>query len=145
MMKRFGMYDNDFNNLFECYTKVTGVINEAPIRQLPSETRDTNTSSKGDSFPGLKQIKVFVQKPGRGADLMNMISVSSVDSDDRDGGAVISGNEHDRNFHVSTTKKSAQIKTIDRMGNVENDFVTNIEPRFDPNTGELTIIHVEEL
>lgn len=144
-MKRFGMYDNDYNNLFECYNQVAGVINEAPIRQLPSETREQSTSNKGDSFPGIKQIKVFVQKPGRGADLMNMINVSSVDSDDHEGGAIISGNENDRNFHVSTTKKSAQIKTIDRLGNIENDFVTNIEPRFDPKSGELTIIHVEEL
>ena len=50
-----------------------------------------------------------------------------------------------KNFHMTTTKKSAQIKTIDDQGQLENDFVTNVAPKFDRDSGELTIIHVEQL
>tara|TARA_B100002019_G_scaffold263569_1_gene251727 strand:- start:1592 stop:2020 length:429 start_codon:yes stop_codon:yes gene_type:complete len=142
-MKRFGRYDNDFNALFECYNLVNpDVVVE---RELPSVSRQKNTTSSGESFPGLKKIKIFVQKPGRGADLMHMIDLKTIDSDDSDGGTVISGKESDKNFHMITTKKSAQIKTVDDQGQLENDFVTNIAPKFDRTSGELTIIHVEHL
>lgn len=143
-MKRFGRYNNDFNNLFECYAKVSpGLVVE---RSLPSETRQPiDLSAKSPSFPNIKQIKVFVQRHGRGADLSHVIKTSSIHSDDGDGGVIISGSEGDKNFDVVTNKKSAQVKTIDRQGNIENDFVTNIAPRYDSGRGELTIIHVEEL
>ena len=42
-------------------------------------------------------------------------------------------------------KKSAQVKVVDQQGNIENDFVTGIAPRFDEESGELTIIHVNEV
>ena len=71
--------------------------------------------------------------------------MKSVDSDDGDGGAILTGSEDDKTFNIVTNKKSAQVKMIDQQGNVENDFVTNISPRFDGSTGELTIIQVEEL
>jgi hypothetical protein len=142
MMKRFGRYDNDFSNLFECYNQVTGVVSE---KQLPSQTRNINLSSKDRSFPGLERIKVFVQKHGRGADLMHMINVTSVGSDDGDGGTILTGQENDKTFHMSTTKDNAHLKIVDAQGNVENDFVTNVKPRYDTSTNELTIIHVENL
>jgi hypothetical protein len=143
-MKRFGRYDNDFNNLFECYSKVSpGLIVE---RELPSATREILSDTiGGTSFNGLKNVKVFLQRPGRGADLSHLINLKSVDSDDGDGGAILTGSEDDKTFNIVTNKKSAQVKMIDQQGNVENDFVTNISPRFDGSTGELTIIQVEEL
>lgn len=141
-MKRFGMYNNDFNNLFECYAKVN---KELVVEGLPSETRKPVTISTGDSFPGLKNVKIFIQKPGRGADLSNIINVKSIDSDNGDGGAIISGTEHDKMFHLVTTDKNAQVKTIDKQGALENDFVTTVAPRYDENKGELTIIHIEHL
>lgn len=142
MMKRFGRYDNDFNNLFECYQQVNGMVME---RSLPSETRQPTSITTGNSFPGVKHVKVFIQRPGRGADLTNMINVSRVDSDDGESGAIISGVDGDKTFNIATTKKTAQVKTIDSQGNLENDFVTNVSPRYDADKKELTIIHVEQL
>ena len=142
-MKRFGKYDGDFAALFECYGKVNSdVVTE---RELPSMMRRSVSTTGGESFPGLKRIKVFIQKPGRGADLMHLIKLNSIDSDDSTGGTILSGSESDKNFHMTTTKKSAQIKTIDDQGQLEDDFVTNVAPKFDRDSGELTIIHVEQL
>ncbi len=143
-MKRFGMYNDDFNGLFECYAKVSpGLVVE---RTLPSETRRTvDLSTKSSSYADIKQVKVFIQRHGRGADLAHVIKTKTVDSDDGDGGVILSGIEGEKNFNITTNKKSAQVKMIDSQGNIENDFVTNIAPRFDDNNKELTIIHVEEL
>jgi len=143
-MKRFGRYNNDFNNLFECYAKVSpGLVAE---RTLPSETRKPiDLSSREPSYPDVKQVKVFIQRHGRGADLAHVIKAKNIDSDDGDGGVILSGTEGEKIFNIVTNKKSAQVKTIDSQGNIENDFVTNIAPRFDSENKELTIIHVEEL
>jgi hypothetical protein len=141
-MKRFGRYDNDFNGLFECYRQVNSLVVE---RELPSATRQPTSITTGDSFPGIKTIKVFVQRPGRGADLTNIIDVNRLGSDNGDNGTVISGTEGDKVFDVITTSKGAQIKTYDNENNLENDFVTNIAPRYDSEARELVIIHVEEL
>jgi hypothetical protein len=142
MMKRFGKYDNDFNALFECYSQVNSMVME---RQLPSETREPTSISTGDSFPGIKRVKLFIQKPGRGADLANLINVSRIDSDDGQNGSIISGSEGEKTFNIATTQKTAQVKMIDSQGNIENDFVTTVAPRYDSGSGELTIIHVETL
>lgn len=142
-MKRFGMYNNDFNNLFECYAKVSpGLVLE---RDLPSQTRKKVTLSTGDSFPKIKRVKIFIQRPGRGADLAHTINIKSIDSDNHDGGAFITGTEHDKIFNVITTKTNAQVRVIDTQGNVENEFVTAVQPKYDSNTGELSIIHIETL
>lgn len=144
MMKRFGMYNNDYNNLFECYNKVCGeVITEF---QLPSETREKNTRQvTGNSFPDLKKIKIFHQKFGRGADLVHQVDLKRIDSDDGAGGVILTGSENDKLFNIVTNKKTAQVKLIDRTGQEENNFVTNVEPRFDPETKELSIIQIDEL
>lgn len=136
------MYDNDYNNLFECY----GQINRSVVvenRPLPSSTRETVSLPAGISFPDLKVVKIFTQKPGRGADLTNVIDVKSIDSDDHDGGVIVTGTEGDKNFNIITTKKTAQIKMIDNLGNIEDEFITNVAPRY--SNRELIIIHVEEL
>ena len=143
IMKRFGMYNEDFNNLFECYSRVSpGLVAE---RALPSQTRQPISLGSGDSFPQLKRIKIFIQRPGRGADLAHTIEIKSIDSDNHDGGVVITGTEHDKLFNVITTKTNAQVRVIDSQGNVENDFVTSVKPKYDTNTKELSIIHVEAL
>lgn len=142
-MKRFGRYDNDFNNLFECYSKV----NKSFVieRQLPSETRQPITTLTGDSYPGIKHVKIFIQRPGRGADLAHLVKINSIDSDNGESGAILSGIEGDKTFHMSTTDTNAQVKVVDSQGNLENDFVTTVAPKYDSGTGELSIIHVETL
>lgn len=141
-MKRFGMYDNDYNNLFECY----GQVNKSVLieqKPLPSVARKTVSLSSGSSFPNLSKVKIFIQKHGRGADLMNVVNVDSVESDDHDGGVIVTGSENNKIFNIVTTKKTAQVRIIDDIGNIENEFVTNVPPRY--NNNELIIIHVEEL
>ena len=142
-MKRFGRYDNDFNNLFECYSKV----NKSFVieRQLPSETRQPITTLTGDSYPGIKHVKIFIQRPGRGADLAHLVKINSIDSDNGESGAILSGIEGDKTFHMSTTDTNAQVKVVDSQGNLENDFVTTVAPKYASGTGELSIIHVETL
>lgn len=142
-MKRFGTYDNDFNNLFECYNKVNKNI--VVERSLPSETRQPITTLTGDSFPGIKHVKIFIQRPGRGADLAHLVNINSIDSDNGESGAILSGTEGEKSFHMSTTDTNAQVKVVDSQGNLENDFVTTIAPKYDSKSGELTIIHVETL
>ena len=60
-MKRFGRYDNDFNALFECYSLVNSDV--VVERELPSVSRQKSTKISGESFPGLKKVKIFIQKP----------------------------------------------------------------------------------
>ena len=142
-MKRFGMYNEDFNNLFDCYARVSpGLVVE---RQLPSETRKPVSIGGGDSFPRVNKVKIFIQRPGRGADLAHVIDIKSVDSDNHDGGVMITGTEGDRLFNINTTKVNAQVRVIDSQGNIENEFVTNVQPKYDSNTRELSVIHVEAL
>lgn len=144
-MKRFGTYESDFANLFECYAQVNkSVVVE---RDLPSVNRSINipTTSKEPSFKGLKFIKIFLQRVGQGADLIHLVKLKSIDSDDGEGSTIITGSEGDDTIQIVVNKSSAQVKVVDSQGNIENDFVTNIAPRFDSENGELTIIHVNEV
>jgi len=143
-MKRFGRYDSDYNNLFECYSKVQpGLIREV---SLPSMTRQKITKSHGNSYPELETVKIFIQQPGRGADLRHQVSNCEVMSDDGDGGVVLTGEDGRDTIHAVLTKRDAQIKVIDSNdGHVENEFITTIQPKFDSDQKELRIIHVEEL
>lgn len=140
-MKRFGMYDDDFNNLFERYCDVNQNLREN--RFMSAIIQEAVYGST--SYPDLSNVKVFVQRPGRGADLVHQIDVKSINSDDGDMNTMLTGTEGDKTFNITTTPDSAQIKTVDQTGNVENDFVTRIKPRFDSDKKELIIIHVEEL
>lgn len=143
-MKRFGRYDNDFNNLFECYSQVQPELVQEI--SLPSLSRSKQTKSTQPSYPGLNTIKIFVQQPGRGADLRHMASDCDVMSDDGDGGVILSGKSDQDSIHATITKNDAQIKIVDPVdGHVENEFVTKIKPRYDSAQNELSIIHVEEL
>ena len=140
-MKRFGKYDNDFNNLFECYSKVGTIVEGG----LPSLSRQPAGVSTGDSFPGAKYIKIFIQKTGRGADLAHLADVDSIDSDDGDGGSVLIGRDGSKKLHIITTKNNAQVKTVDVDGNIESDFVTTAPVRYDADNKEIIIIQVEEV
>ena len=108
-------------------------------------SRTNMATSSGDSFPGAKFIKVFIQKAGRGADLTHLAKVASIDSDDGDGGTVLTGHDGDKKLHITTTKKNAQVKTVDNIGNVESDFVTTAPVRYDSDLKEIIIIQVEEI
>jgi len=144
-MKRFGTYESDFANLFECYAQVNkSVVIE---RDLPSVSRSINipTNKKGSSFKGLKFVKIFLQRTGQGADLIHLAKLKSIDSDDGQGSTIITASENDDTIQIVINKKSAQVKVVDQQGNIENDFVTGIAPRFDEESGELTIIHVNEV
>ena len=140
-MKRYGMYDNDFDGLFERYCDVNKNLKESRYRSLIIQEAKYGSTS----YPDLSSVKVFIQRPGRGADLTHHIDVSAINSDDGDMNTMLSGSEGERTFNVTTTKDSAQIKTVDKAGNIENEFVTRIKPRFDSDKKELIIIHVEEL
>jgi hypothetical protein len=144
-MKRFGMYNDDFKNMFECYSRVSPEI--VAERTLPSMNRKTPPAINpvGHSFPGAKYCKIFIQQPGRGADLRHLGKVNRVESDDGEGNTVISSSEQNITLNVVTTETGAQVRIIDSTGRVENEFVTNIAPRFDNSTKEITIIHIEQL
>jgi hypothetical protein len=142
-MKRFGYYDNDFNKLFECYERVTG---DLVTENLPSELRELKQSqNSGTSYPGLDMVKVFHQKRGRGADLIHQIDVSKIESDNGEGGVILSGSDGDKTFDIITNNKNAQVKVYDPTGKLENQFVTSISPRYDTRTNELTIINIDVL
>lgn len=144
-MKRFGMYNNDFNNLFECYSQVNSTITE---RELPSITRiPVNTDSGERSFPGAKFLKIFTQKPGMGADMSVLGKIVSIDSDDGKGGVILTARDGDKtiNATISSPTKQCHIKIYSPTGDVEDDFVTNVDARFDSEQKDITIINIQEL
>lgn len=144
-MKRFGMYNNDFNNLFECYSQVNTMIVE---RELPSVTRVPVTTNSGErSFPGLKYVKIFTQKPSRGADMTSLSSVSAIESDDGKGGVIITSKDGDKtvNVIISTADKSCHVKISGQSGEIEDEFITTIPVKFDSENKELSIINIQEI
>lgn len=140
-MKRFGRYDNDFNGLFECYAKVGTIVE----RELPSISREPIMSKTGDSFPGAKFIKVFVQQKGRGADLVHLAKIDSIGSDDGECGTVITGKDGDKTLHICTIKSGVKVTVSDKEGSIENTFVTPTPARYDNKSKEITVIQVEEV
>lgn len=140
-MKRFGMYNDDFTNLFECYSKV-GTIME---RELPSVKRKAMSVSSTPSFDNASVVKIFIQKPGRGADLAHLAKIVSVDSDDGEGGVILTCKEGDKTIQLSTTPENAQVKIVSQSGDIEDNFITTLPVRFDSDSGELTVIQVEEV
>lgn len=144
-MKRFGMYNNDFNNLFECYSQVNSMIVE---RELPSITRiPVNTSSGESSFPGAKFIKIFTQKPGMGADMTILGKIDTIDSDDGKGSVILTARDADKtiNATISSPTKQCHIKVISSEGEIEEDFITTVPVRFDPEQKDITIINIQEV
>lgn len=142
-MKRFGYYNNDFNNLFECYAKVTPIVE----RELPSVNmqRVTTLNKNGHSYPEAKFCKIFVQRPGGGADLTYFGKISSIDSDDGQGNTVITAKDGDKILNVVTTKSNAQVRVISNTGHVDDEFITSLPARFDSSSKDITIIKIEDL
>ena len=140
-MKRFGRYDNDFNGLFECYARVAGdVMNEVTIHQV----REDSKISTGTTYPGLKFVKIFKQMKGRGADMAYLGKVQSIDSDNGEGGVIMTATEGDQTIHVATTDDNADI-TVSIDGETIEKFKTTTPVRFDSESKELTIIQTEEV
>lgn len=140
-MKRFGMYNDDFTNLFECYAKVGTVVE----RKLPSMSRTAMSVSTTPSFDNARAVKIFIQRPGQGADLAHLAKIVSVDSDDGKGGVILTCKEGDKTIQLSTTPDNAQVKVVSSSGEIENHFITTLPVRFDAESGELTVIQVEEV
>ena len=139
-MKRFGKYDSQYTGLFDAYTAVNPTIKEN-VYVKPT----LNESGKALSFPGIKFVKIFVQRAGRGADLVHLGKITSVDSDDGQGNTIMSAVDNNKNLHITLANKSAQVKIVDDRGYLENEFVTTTPIRFDGEKKELTIINIEEL
>ena len=96
-MKRFGMYNNDFNDLFECYEQVTGVVTE---RDLPKYRGSSPVSVNIDSsFGDINNLSI--QKVKNKRPVEDQISKSyvaknvTVISDDGQGGIILSGETDD--------------------------------------------------
>jgi hypothetical protein len=143
-MKRFGYYNNDLNNLFECYAQVSPEL--VVEKQLPSYTRQPTTVNRGGiSFPGAKFCKVFVQQPSGGADLKYLGRVTSVESDDGEGNTFITSKQGDDTINIITSKQNAQVRVFDNTGAVEDEFTTTLPARYDSNTNEIIIIQTELL
>lgn len=139
-MKRFGKYDSQYTGLFDAYATVNPTI-----REVVHIERTYNEAAKNPSFPGIKFVKIFLQKAGRGADLIHLGKVVSVDSDDGQGNTIISATDDMKNLHITLAGKTAQVKIVDPKGFLENEFVTTTPVRFDGDKKELTIINIEEL
>jgi hypothetical protein len=144
-MKRFGMYNDDFNNLFECYSQVNSMIVE---RELPSMTRVPVVTNSGErSFPGARFLKIFTQKPGLGADMTIFGKIDSIDSDDGKGGVILTARDGDKtiNATISSPAKQCHIKVLSSTGEIEDDFITTVPARFDSEQKDITIINIQEL
>jgi hypothetical protein len=139
-MKRFGKYDSQYTGLFDAYTAVNPTFCE-PIQPKRLFTE----SSKTLTFPGIKFVKIFLQKAGRGADLIHLGKVIAIDSDDGEGNTIMSAVDDEKNIHITLAGKATQVKIIDDRGQLENEFVTTTPARFDLDKKELTIINIEEL
>ena len=140
-MKRFGMYNDDFSNLFECYSQVNG--DTTPELVVPRPT--VGIISEKLTYPGARFVKVFTQKPGRGADLSTLGNIKSIDSDDGQGGVIISAMDGEKGVDVVMADDQCHVKIIDSKGAVEDQFITNIPVRFDKEQKEITIINIQEL
>lgn len=148
-MKRFGRYTDDMNALYDAYNscshnkgKYNPVINTLILERAPGP----------GTYPGLKYVKIFLQKPGRGASLIHLGNVTEVLSDDGQGNMIITATDHDdpdKILNISIGKVSTSInslvKVIDKTGRIENEFVTTIKPTYSDSKHELTIINIEEL
>lgn len=137
-MKRFGMYNNDFTSLFECYGQVTGVISERKLPTRKSVDPNLIGSSGGVSFDDVKQLRI--QKIQNRRPVEDQISKNyvtndvSVVSDDGVGGVVLTGETRDGYvIHVTVvnSEKAASIvvtrdgSEVERLEARETNEVAN--------------------
>ena len=138
-MKRFGTYDSKYNSLFKTYEKVNPSLYREAFIPIVQE------KSLGVSYPDLKYVKIFLQKAGRGADLSHYGKVISIDSDDGKGNTIITAKDDNKILNIIVTSSSAQVKIIDDSGYVENEFITNVKPRYSSEQNELSIINIDDI
>lgn len=135
-MKRFGMYNNDFNNLFECYERTHKDVKVATPLLFTEQA--TNPS-----FPRLQHVKIFIIRPQGGADLTHWGKDVTVDSDNGRGGVVLTCKEDDGTLiHVTTSEDNAEV-TVSRGGSVVDQFHTVSPVKFKDDV--LTIIFKQEV
>jgi hypothetical protein len=135
-MKRYGMYNNDFTNLFECYERThTDVKLKTPVFFTEQATNP--------SFPGLQHVKIFIIRPQGGADLTHWGKDVTVESDNGQGGVVLTCKEDDGTLiHVTTSEENADV-TVSRGGAVVDQFRTVSPVKFKNDV--LTIIFKQEV
>lgn len=135
-MKRYGMYNNDFNNLFECYERTHTDI------KLMTPLTFTEQASE-PSFPGLQHVKIFIIRPQGGADLTHWGKNVTIESDNGNGGAILTCTEDDGTLiHVTTSQDNARV-VVSRGDAVVDQFQTVSPVKFDD--GVLTIIFKQEV
>lgn len=133
-MKRFGTNDNDYYHMAMCYENVN------------TRKRVVIVESKsGPSFGEIKMIKIYKQRMNAGADLIFLGKDVVVDSDDGNGGTVLTARESGKMIHVATTKSNAQVKVVGVDGKIEDEFTTTLPPKFNNERSELIIIQVEQI
>lgn len=149
-MKRFGMYNSDFNNLFECYAQVNSQIVE---RRLPAGLRKslTDTTSKQPSFPGINNVFVVMTSPHTKSVPVPAYECDDVvvNSDDGNGTAVITARDENRgktlNIIVSNQQAYVKVYSGDSGDSPEREFETRDGITWNPSKGDLIIIFDQEL
>lgn len=140
-MKRFGRYNNDFNNLFECYAQVTG---DMMCETTTTRVYEDSKISTGTTYPGLKFVKIFKQLKGRGANMAYLGKLRSVDSDNGSGSVIMTAVDGEQTLHVASADGRAEVK-VSTDGEIIDQFQTSTPVRFDKTGGELIIIQTEEV
>ena len=123
-MKRFGTNDNDFYHMAMCYENVN------------TRKRVVVENKTGPSFGDIKTIKIYKQRMNAGADLIFMGKDVVVDSDDGNGGTVLTAKESGKKKNIYNLKKSEKI---------EDEFTTTLPPKNNNERSELIIIQVEQI
>ena len=132
-MRRFGTNDNDFYHMAMCYENVN------------TRKRVVVENKSGPSFGDIEMIKIYKQRMNAGADLIFMGKDVVVDSDDGNGGTVLTAKESGKMIHVATTKSNAQVKVVGVDGKIEDEFTTTLPPKYNNERSELIIIQVEQI
>lgn len=141
-MKRFGTYESDFANLFECYTRVNTTLVE---RSLPSDVRKMSTVTTGLSFEDLQVIKIYQAKLSGGGELTHVCKGVSIQSDDGAGNVIISCKNQDKlNVQIVTSDNNTTVRLIYPTGE-ETKFDTSTPLQYDKSSGVLTIINPSDI
>lgn len=138
-MKRYGKYYEQYNGLFDAYQAVRGGGTVLESMQVVTPKKNEQT------YPGVKYIKIFTQRVGRGADLTHLGRVENVLSDDGKGSTILTAIDNDKTLHIVATNNNTQVKVMDSSGRIEDEFVTNVPTRYDSEKSAMSIINIQEL
>lgn len=138
-MKRFGTYNEDFANLFECYAKVNTMMSEVTLPSL--NRKHAPTFNKTPSYDGLKVIKIMQHRPSGGAEFTHACKLLSVDHDDGQGNVILTAEDQNkRKVQITISGNSTIVKFLHSTGSVV-EVQTSIPVMFDETSGELTIVN----